>query len=353
MYTYAGNIHIHSTHSDGTGSISEIAAAAAAAKLSYVVITDHETLRGLPEEGIHHGVVVLVGVEFNVNSCHYLALGLKEMLSSSEERPQETIDAVRLQGCPGFIAHPFETGSPYLDGGIAFPWTRWPVFGFTGMEIWNYSSHWRGRAASIPRIIYWFLFNRKGAMDGPPPECLRLWDCYTGSGHRVVGIGASDAHAARRRIVGIPVEVFPYEFLFRTINTYIVLREPLSDTFSRAREQIYTALAGGCCYLSFDQLHPGRDFSFTVSRSKEKDDTALMGEEIDYRKGLVLNVVSPARRSMIRLFRDGCQVHQSRNSALSYAVDSPGTYRAEVHHVTRFGRARPWIYGNPIYVRAS
>jgi len=34
MFTYAGNIHIHSLYSDGSGTIEEIAASAAAAGLS-------------------------------------------------------------------------------------------------------------------------------------------------------------------------------------------------------------------------------------------------------------------------------------------------------------------------------
>ena len=41
MFTYAGNIHIHSSYSDGSGSIEEIAKAAAKAGLDYIVITDH------------------------------------------------------------------------------------------------------------------------------------------------------------------------------------------------------------------------------------------------------------------------------------------------------------------------
>lgn len=354
MYTYAGNIHIHSTHSDGTGTVEQIAAAAAATGLDYIIITDHETLRGLPGEGFHHGVALLVGVEFNSRSCHYLSLGLKEMIPSSEEQPQNIIDMVRFKGGLGFIAHPFEKGSPYVDGGTAYPWSRWPVFNFTGMEIWNYSSHWRGRATSIPRIIYWFLFNRKGAMsDGPSRECLQLWDCYTRSGHHVVGIGGSDAHAVRRKIAGIPVEVFPYKFLFRTINTYIHLEKPLSVEFPEAREQIYSALGEGRCYISFDQLHPGKGFLYYVSRGKFGKTVALMGSEISHEKGLYLNVYSQVRRSKIFLYRNGCPVFRSKGPELCYAVKSPGTYRVEIFHVSPLGRPRPWIYSNPIYINAS
>jgi len=38
---YAGNLHIHSVYSDGSGRHAEIAEAAAAAGLNFVIVTDH------------------------------------------------------------------------------------------------------------------------------------------------------------------------------------------------------------------------------------------------------------------------------------------------------------------------
>ncbi len=352
LYTYPGNIHIHTKYSDGSGSVAEIAAAAASSGMSYVLITDHETLAALPEEGFHNGVAVLVGVEFNEQSCHYLTVGLSKMLASNETEPQQMIDAVNSEGGLGFIAHPFEKGSPHIDGGVAFPWTNWPVFGFTGIEIWNYSSHWRGRATSIPRVIYWFIFNRKAAMDGPPAECLQLWDCYTSAGHTVVAIGGTDAHAARRRVALIPVEIFPYKFLCRTINTYVCLREPLSSEFTRAKEQIYSALAEGRCFVAFDQLHPGRGFSFTISQSSGQNPAACMGETVKFSEGLIFNVKSPISRSLIRLIKDGHLIHQQKGAELTFKTDSPGVYRVEVYYRPLLGCFRPWLYSNPIYLQS-
>lgn len=352
LYTYPGNIHIHSVYSDGSGSVAEIAAAAALSGISYIIITDHETLDALPEEGFHNGVAVLVGVEFNEKSCHYLALGLSKMLPSNEVKPQRVIDAVRAEGGLGFLAHPFEKGSPYIDGGVAFPWTQWPAFGFTGIEIWNYSSHWRGRATSILRVIYWFLLNRKAAMDGPPAEGLKVWDCYTSAGQTVVAIGGTDAHAARRRVALIPLEIFTYQFLFRTINTYVCLREPLSSEFARVKEQIYSALAGGHCYVSFDQLYPGRGFFFTVSQPPSRNPEACMGETVEFKEGLLFSVESPSPRSLIRLIKDGRLIKQQKGAKLSLKAASPGVYRVEVYYRPLLSRPRPWLYSNPIYLQS-
>lgn len=351
MYTYAGNIHIHSSYSDGSGTINQIAAAASVAGISYIIITDHETLQGLPEEGFRHGVAVLVGAELNRNCCHYLALGLNEVVERNEECPQEIIERVRDLSGIGFIAHPFERGSPYIDGGRSYPWTNWPVENFTGLEIWNYSSHWRGRADSISRALYWFIFNRNGAMDGPPGECLQLWDCFTGHGRRVVGIGGTDAHAARRRFGFIPLVIFPYEFLFRTINTYICLENPLSKDFEPAKKQIYAALREGRCYISYDRLHSGRGFSFSAACPAAEQAAVLMGDEITLKEGLYLDVHSPARRSLIRLICNGKLSEQHMGREVRFKVLIPGVYRVEVFYRPFLGRPRPWICSNPIYVR--
>lgn len=351
LFTYAGNIHIHTRYSDGSGTIAEIAAHAAAAGLHYIIITDHETLAGLPEEGIRDGVVVLVGAELNLESHHYLALGLKQLVPGSTADPQQMVDGVRRAGALGFMAHPFEKGSPYIDGGKAYPWRRFPESGFTGLEIWNYSSHWRGRATSIPRTLSWFFFNRKAALDRPPPEGLALWDRYTAGGLKVTAIGSSDAHATRIRLAFITLEIFPYPFLFRAINTHLCFREALSSNFSEAKSQIYDALAAGRCFTSFDQLHPGAGFSFSVCRGGSVVAEAIMGEEIRWQEGLRLTVCAPSRRPEIRIIKDGALLCRHRGPALSCPVAGPGVYRAEVYYRPLCGKARPWIYANPIYVR--
>ena len=349
MFSYAGNIHIHTLYSDGSAAVEEIAAAAAAAGLSFVIIADHETLAALPEEGYHSGVAVLVGAELHRNCNHYLALGVSALPPGNEANPQELIDRVRAQGALGFIAHPFEKGSPLLDSGKAYPWTVWPVFNFTGLEIWNYSSSWRGRARSMARSLYWFFFNRRAAMDGPPAEALRLWDCYIQNGRRTVGIGGSDAHAFKKKLLGlIELEIFPYRFLFKTINTYICLREPLSRDFASAKRQIYAALGEGRCYISFDQLYPGKGFWFCCRCAGSPE--LLMGEQLPYRRGLELRVKCPTSRSQIRIIHNGRIIGQADGAEMQFPPPSPGGYRVEVYYRPRFGRPRPWIISNPIYL---
>ncbi|MBM4235662.1 MAG: hypothetical protein FJ152_04240 [Firmicutes bacterium] len=350
LYTYPGNIHIHSTYSDGSGSVKQIAIAAARAGLSYVIITDHETLEGLAEEGLYSKVVTLVGIEVNRPHSHYLAFGLPKPPAPDPENPQTVIDFVRAGGGLGFIAHPFEKGSPYLEKGQAYPWINWPVFGFTGLEIWNYSSHWRGLHSSLLMAIYFFFFNRKAAMRGAPPELLALWDCYTRSGYRVVGIGGTDAHAFIYHLGFLTLQIFSYQFLFGTINTYLLLEEELAEDFQVAKTQILTAIKDGRCYISFDSLAKGSGFNFYAA-SAEK--CYLMGSTLAYAPGLVLAAEIPVKRAFFRLIRDGEAVYSGSGSCLHFPVQMPGIYRLEVFLKPLIGQPRPWIYSNPIFINKA
>src|SRR5262249_12919939 len=74
-HVLAGAVHIHTTYSDGLGTVPEVAAAAREAGLDFVVITDHETLQPIADgwEGYHAGCLVLFGAEFRVHEGHILA----------------------------------------------------------------------------------------------------------------------------------------------------------------------------------------------------------------------------------------------------------------------------------------
>ncbi|HHX86856.1 MAG TPA: PHP domain-containing protein [Firmicutes bacterium] len=346
MFTYRGHIHIHSTYSDGAGTVSQISEAASREGLDYIIITDHRTLSALPEEGYREGVLVLVGSELNHRYNHILALNINQEIAFSDHQPQLALDAIQAQGGLSFLAHPFETGSP-LGLGKAYPWRNWPVQRFTGIEIWNFCSEWRSRTASIWRSAYWFLFNRSKPVYGPSPECLRFWD-YCCRGRRVVAIGGSDNHDLPVKIGALRFKLFPYRFSFRAINTYLLMPERLTTGFHRAKQQVYQALRQGRCFLSFDLLSSGKGFYYSAVNGTGQQ--AVVGEEITFNEPTRLNIISPSRRSLIRVIAGGKLVCQSGGQNLSYQVPGPGIYRVEVYYRPRLGRPRPWIYSNPIYI---
>jgi predicted metal-dependent phosphoesterase TrpH len=65
MHDLSCVVHLHSTHSDGTGTVREIARAAARARADVVLLTDHDTMaaRRLGEEGWYGDVLLIAGDE--------------------------------------------------------------------------------------------------------------------------------------------------------------------------------------------------------------------------------------------------------------------------------------------------
>src|SRR6476659_9612524 len=62
----AGAFHVHTSRSDGSGSIEEIARAASRAKLAFIVLTDHGDGTRPPLTPVYRsGVVVIDGVEIS------------------------------------------------------------------------------------------------------------------------------------------------------------------------------------------------------------------------------------------------------------------------------------------------
>ncbi|MGI6553208.1 MAG: PHP domain-containing protein [Bacillota bacterium] len=90
MYEYIGNLHVHSLYSDGTGSMEEIASAAAKAGIDFVIVTDHGTLQALREgkEGWYKEVLILIGMEINRPCNHYLALNIEREIADNSQDPR-------------------------------------------------------------------------------------------------------------------------------------------------------------------------------------------------------------------------------------------------------------------------
>src|SRR6266550_584412 len=114
MHDLACVVHLHSTYSDGTGTVPQIARAARTNHLDAVLLTDHDTLeaRRRGEEGWHGDVLVLVGEEVTPKDRdHYLAFGLDREVKRRQPAAGICADVARAGGF-GFAAHPFSRGSP-------------------------------------------------------------------------------------------------------------------------------------------------------------------------------------------------------------------------------------------------
>lgn len=328
-------VHLHSTHSDGTGTVAEIAAAGRADGLDVILLTDHDTLaaRELGEEGWHGTVLVLVGEEVSpVDQNHYLAFGVDRVVDHSGMSPAAIVGAVRDAGGFGFAAHPFSRGNPAL-GRAAKAMPFHDLDGVDGIELWNFVGD-SGEQFSGWRDAVRFIASPERWMPELPQRNLDEWD-RLGKRRRVAAIGGLDAHQIGKRIGGrVPLKLMSYRRSFRMLTTHALVPELLSGDLERDRALVFDALREGRTYIARDWLAPARGFSFTG-----------MGGQTTERP--LLSVRTP-RPASLRLLRDGAPMAVAEGaSELDFQPEAPGVYRVEA----RIG-GRLWIVSNAVYLRA-
>jgi len=167
-----------------------------------------------------------------------------------------------------------------------------------------------------------------------------------GNGQKVAAIGCADAHAHAYSLGPLKRAVFPYEYLFRAVNTHLLLNAPLARDITTAKAQVLEALRAGHAFVAYDLAGAGRGFRFTATG---RQGTVAMGDEIALEDRLALRVSSPLPAEL-RLLQDGREVARARGRELAFPVNQPGVYRVEATRRYWLKR-RGWIFSNPIYVR--
>jgi hypothetical protein len=311
-------IHLHSLHSDGTGTVEEIARAAARAGADAVLLTDHDTMDAEP--GWYGDVLVLVGVEVSPRRRdHYLAFGLDEPIDHAHLDAAGIVRAVAEAGGFGFAAHPFSKGSERFKQ-TPMAWSD--LDAVDGIEVWSFVTDIAERIDSIPRALR-FLMRPERFATGPPEENLREWDRLNRS-RRVVGIGGIDAHQFGTRVLGRwVIRLMGYRRSFRQLRTHVLLDELPTGELDHDRAQVYDALREGRSYIAVDHLAPPAGFAFW-------DDGGTVRARLP-------------RPADVRLLRDGTEVARAHAAELDHAAEAPGAHRLEA----RLG-GRVWILSNPL-----
>jgi hypothetical protein len=342
MHDLSCVVHLHSTHSDGTGTVPEIARAAARARADVVLLTDHDTLeaRRLGEEGWYGDVLLLAGVEVSpLGRDHYLAFGIDREIRHRGLDACGIARAVREAGGFGFAAHPFSEGSARFRR-PGMPFAGLDCEALDGIELWNFANDTGERVTGILGLLR-LLATPARVLDHPPERNTSRWDELCRA-RRVVAIGGLDAHQYGKRIGPIvPLRVMAYHRTFRLIRTHVVCEEPPSGELERDRELVFGALRAGRCYIAVDCVAPARGFRF------EAADVPMGGEAAAGRRALHVRAPLPARLAVLR---DGREIASAGGTTLDVEVEEAGVYRAEAQRRAR-GRERTWILSNPIYLR--
>ena len=341
-YIYPGAIHIHTLYSDGTASMPEIAKWAKKAGLAWIIVTDHNNLKGFKnnEEGWYDGVAVLIGEEISPKTGnHYLALNIKEEISQ-KTRPEEYIEKVKAQGGIGFIAHPDESlgrANKYR----ALRWDNWDITGFNGLEIWNFLADWVDNYnPKNPAKSYFF---RHQSLNGPTQKVLQWWDKLNNNTKEIVpAIGGADAHALKYKFLGITLKIFPYLVSFNAVINNIIMDNELSKDFNEAKQQIYTAIEKGNNLIENRKWrHSKHNIEFYI---QNQDSIAYSGDSVKIENNSKLVIKTP-KKAKIKLIYDGNFVYEIFGKELVYTNLSPGKYRAEIYH-----KNHPWAFTNPISI---
>jgi predicted metal-dependent phosphoesterase TrpH len=364
LFEVVGNMHMHTPYSDGEKWHAEIAAAALDAGLDFIVVTDHnvwvEGVEGYYENG-NGRLLLLTGEEVHnprrqPQASHLLAYNANCELATLAHDTQALINQINASGGCCFLAHPHEKDFDLIN----FPnlgWHDWEVEGFTGLEIWNYMSSFKDRVVdaieALPikfKPLAYLAVLRVAAhpeeyITTPDPQTLALWDKLLAEGKQIAAIGNSDAHGTPLSLGPLHRIIYPYEFLFRAINTHLLLPKPLTGNLAQDKALIYHAIGNGRSWIGYDQLHSTRDFRFTgqgINRGS-------IGDRVQLDAGATLQVRTPTPAN-IRLIRHGQVVAAVENKThLTHIPIDEGAYRVEC--TLRFkGKERGWIYSNPIYL---
>jgi hypothetical protein len=349
-----GIVHVHSRRSDGTGTVDQIAAAAARAGLKFVVITDHGDAAREPEPPAYHaGVLCVDATEVSSFDGHVLALGLWSAAPyplGGEAR--DVIEDIARLGGMSVAAHP-------VSEKASLGWKDWSV-PVDGIEWLNADSEWRDESAlSLARAMLaypWRQSETLAALLDRPSAALRQWDKLT-SRRRVVALAAADAHAN----FGVAPETTTmrdrsaftmpgYEATFRTFSIALPSLHLTGDAAADARALV-REIRDGHLYSSIDALAGPAWLSFTATAGER---TARPGDELIANGPVTLHAETNAPAgARVALLANGQEVASANGSSLDFMAPSGrAAYRLEVYLPAgrADGQSIPWLASNAIYV---
>ena len=137
---YKGNLHLHTTNSDGKLSPADAVAWYRRQGYDFLSVTDHRKVSS-PNSFAHDGILCIPGIELDVDrtplgmSWHLVGLGLSPAyvpLDTKTTPVQSMIDHLTGDGAIAILAHPYWSGLTINEMSS--------LAGITGVEVYNTSS---------------------------------------------------------------------------------------------------------------------------------------------------------------------------------------------------------------------
>lgn len=326
-----GAFHVHTLRSDGRGTVEEVAAAAKAAGLHFVVLTDHNDFTPR-EPAFVDGVLMVPGVEISTAHGHLVAFGLRRPLEAGVKGMEggKAVAAVEEAGGVGVLAHPVQKRNPWRHEEAARR--------AEGFELYSADTFFRD-ATSHP---FSRLLPAVGASLGNPvhgvmllveprPEPLETLLELEREKPRVA-LCSHDAHGLPR-----------YEDVFRALAMYLPDVRKLPEDARAAADQVVKGLASGGALCAFRALGEPEGFSLEGLQAERRE--AHVGDVLTVR--LPPDAGERVRvevRGAGRLRADGRSVELVKEGAVQVEawVEAPGSF---------FGKKwRPWIAPSPVRI---
>jgi len=330
-----GAFHVHSTYSDGLGTLSEIAAAARDRGISFVILGDH----GAPNPSAGaldcsvDGVRFCGGSETSHPDGHLLVVGLNRIPRYNlPPSPPDAIADVRALG--GFTVLLYPEWAKYR-------WRYWDDdFRPQGIEVLNLFSALR-QAGTIQQIDMLMTapfgdFHILKVLQRPQPE-IRRWDELLERG-MTYGFYGLDLHGGFRSILELPVRVPSYRLGFGMLALGIRQTDAGDPMAAVRRGDFFSVIRAAAV--------PNR-FEFCA---RQDGRTIPPGRIVSGRADLEVEVAVSGYATRIVLFRNGEPVSQTDAGRLELADAPDGMYRVEVYlrdHPS-LAMGMPWISSNPI-----
>jgi hypothetical protein len=271
---YFGELHSHSSHSDGRHEMAEIADRASRCGLDFLALTDHNTMSAHP---VPPGapIIIVPGFELTTFHGHHPVYGVDEMVPWHEGGRVvplgEIAPRVRAAGGIVGVAHPFVPGDPLCTGCRMVDDLAPESFDL--VEVW---------------------YRRWGSPGSDNQAGYDLWNRLWAAGHHKTAVAARDWHG--------PEQEGPFPGAL-----------PLTGVF--AHDATPAAIVDG--------LRSGR---VILSRGPIADLTA--GEA-----NLSVGIERLDRPAELRLYRSGTVLMRRRidgDVAIDLKPPGPGYYRAEL-----------------------
>lgn len=355
------SVHTDRSH-DARGTRGDVAAAAAAAGLDFVVIGDHPPDDRKPgwafwDPVVLGGVFIEGGQELrSPEAGKILAVGVDTTYKRWEGDYLSFTEMLAREEATAFVVH----GRGPRD---SERWVNPDAQGVQGWEVLDISE-FAGHRIRGPWGLYHLLTLVGGTPFGLGDEALlhlmregfetptvAAYDSLRNAGPLTATAGLN----VHPKVDVGPFLIPGYGSFFRTFVSHVGLTGAPPEDPVRISAALMNGVRSGNVFISAGGAEAARGFRVGVVDGSGRK-VAGMGGEAPFRTGLLLRAgfeTAPDRKILYRVVKDGVALALVLGPDLEMSIPGPGLYRVEVYsYSARLGgsflRLRPWIFGNPV-----